>query len=126
MHDARRSPWWYRPPLDVDTAHSRGHAGKGPEERGRRARAAEVADQLEQLGLDANVHPGPDSGTASAGSQGCRWSRSAAAVNEDIRRLARSEWGRPFTDEERATYDLLVVEWMAAIRAERAEMPTAA
>jgi hypothetical protein len=47
-------------------------------------------------------------------------------VNEDIRRLARSEWGRPFTDEERATYDLLVVEWMAAIRAERAEMPTAA
>lgn len=44
--------------------------------------------------------------------------RSAAAVNEDIRALAMGAWGRPFTDEERARYELLVVEWAAADRAE--------
>ncbi|WP_128431541.1 hypothetical protein [Streptomyces cyaneus] len=44
--------------------------------------------------------------------------RPAAAVNEDIRALARSAWGRPLTDEERAAYELLVVEWAAAERAE--------
>ena len=44
--------------------------------------------------------------------------RSAAAVNEDIRRLARTAWGRPFTDDERAQYELLVVEWAEADRAE--------
>ncbi len=44
--------------------------------------------------------------------------RPAAAVNEDIRALARWAWGRPFTDEERAAYELLVVEWAAAERAE--------
>lgn len=44
--------------------------------------------------------------------------RSAAVVNEEIRRLARAAWGRPFTDEERARYVLLVVEWTAADRVE--------
>jgi hypothetical protein len=43
--------------------------------------------------------------------------RSAADVNKDIRALAKGAWGRPFTDEERAAYDLLVVEWAAAVRA---------
>jgi hypothetical protein len=47
--------------------------------------------------------------------------RSAAVVNEDIRALARSAWGRPFTDAERAVYELLVVEWSAAERAEVVE-----
>jgi hypothetical protein len=42
-------------------------------------------------------------------------------VNEAIRQLARSAWGRPFTDEERAVYELLVVEWAAAERAEVVE-----
>ena len=42
--------------------------------------------------------------------------RSAAAVNEDIRQLARHAWGRPFTDDERARYELLVVEWAVAAR----------
>ena len=45
-------------------------------------------------------------------------SRPAAVVNDDIRALARAAWGRPFTDEERAVYGLLVVEWDAAVRAE--------
>ncbi|WP_020116838.1 hypothetical protein [Streptomyces canus] len=44
--------------------------------------------------------------------------RPAAVVNEDIRQLARRAWGRPFTDEERARYELLVVEWTVADRAE--------
>ena len=44
--------------------------------------------------------------------------RSAAVVNEDIRALARNAWGRPFTDAERARYELLVVEWAEADRAE--------
>jgi hypothetical protein len=47
--------------------------------------------------------------------------RSAAAVNEDIRALALAAWGRPFMDEERAVYELLVVEWAAAERAEVVE-----
>lgn len=47
--------------------------------------------------------------------------RPADVVNEDIRALARSAWGRPFTNEERALYELLVVEWAAANRAEVVE-----
>lgn len=47
--------------------------------------------------------------------------RSAAVVNEDIRRLARSAWGRPFTDQERAVYARLVVEWTVADRTEITE-----
>ncbi|MEU6219305.1 hypothetical protein ABZ845_17580 [Streptomyces sp. NPDC047022] len=43
--------------------------------------------------------------------------RSAADVNKDIRALAKGAWGRPFTDEERAAYDLLVVEWADAVQA---------
>lgn len=43
--------------------------------------------------------------------------RSAAAVNEDIRALARAAWGRPFTDDERVRYQLLRDEWVAATRA---------
>jgi hypothetical protein len=39
-------------------------------------------------------------------------------VNEAIRALARAAWGRPFTDAERAAYELLVVEWATADRAE--------
>lgn len=42
--------------------------------------------------------------------------RSAAVVNEDIRTLARAAWGRPFTDDERARYQLLRDEWVAAER----------
>lgn len=42
--------------------------------------------------------------------------RSAAVVNEDIRRLARGAWGRPFTDAERALYGMLLAEWAAADR----------
>jgi hypothetical protein len=37
-------------------------------------------------------------------------------VNEDIRRLARAAWGRPFTDDERARYQILRDEWVAADR----------
>ena len=44
--------------------------------------------------------------------------RPAAAVNEDIRALARGAWGRPTTDEERARYEQRLVEWAAAVRAE--------
>lgn len=44
--------------------------------------------------------------------------RSAAVVNEDIRRLARAAWGRPFTEDERAQYELLRDEWVAAVRGE--------
>ncbi|MGW3144823.1 hypothetical protein ACWDG1_09110 [Streptomyces sp. NPDC001177] len=44
--------------------------------------------------------------------------RSAAVVNDDIRRLAQGAWGRPFTDEERARYQGLRDEWVAADRAE--------
>lgn len=47
--------------------------------------------------------------------------RSAAVVNEDIRALLRRAWGRPLTDEERAVYGVLVVEWAAAERAEIVE-----
>jgi hypothetical protein len=42
--------------------------------------------------------------------------RSATVVNEDIRQLARSAWGRPFTDDERARYQILRDEWVAAER----------
>lgn len=44
--------------------------------------------------------------------------RSSAAVNEDIRALVRGAWGRPMTDDERARYEQLLVEWAAAVRAE--------
>jgi hypothetical protein len=44
--------------------------------------------------------------------------RSAAAVNEDIRALARAAWGRPFTDRERREYQRLRDEWVAATRTE--------
>ncbi|MFE9448250.1 hypothetical protein [Streptomyces sp. NPDC006739] len=47
--------------------------------------------------------------------------RSADVVNEEIRQLACAAWGRPFTDAERARYELLVVEWAAADRAEDVE-----
>lgn len=47
--------------------------------------------------------------------------RPAAVVNAEIRRLARAAWGRPFTDEERAVYELLVVEWTVADRAKVVE-----
>jgi hypothetical protein len=47
--------------------------------------------------------------------------RSAAAVNKDIRALARAAWGRPFTDRERAEYARLVVEWTHADRAKVVE-----
>jgi hypothetical protein len=42
-------------------------------------------------------------------------------VNEAIRALARRAWGRPFTDEERAVYQLLRDEWVTADRAEVVE-----
>lgn len=48
----------------------------------------------------------------------CGRVRPSAAVNEDIRALAQQSWGRPFTDEERAVYGALLVEWAAAVRAE--------
>lgn len=44
--------------------------------------------------------------------------RSSAAVNEDIRALLVASWGRPFTDEERAAYGLLLEEWATAVQAE--------
>jgi uncharacterized protein YnzC (UPF0291/DUF896 family) len=47
--------------------------------------------------------------------------RSAAVVNEDIRALAQRSWGRPFTDEERARYQGLRDEWVAAVRQEITE-----
>lgn len=47
--------------------------------------------------------------------------RSAAVVNEDIRQLARTAWGRPFTDAERARYQNLRDEWVAAERGEVVE-----
>lgn len=46
--------------------------------------------------------------------------RSAAVVNEEIRRL----WPHPavrLTPEQRARYELLVVEWAAAVRGEIVE-----
>ncbi|MGW4670061.1 hypothetical protein [Streptomyces sp. NPDC004324] len=49
--------------------------------------------------------------------------RPAAVVNEDIRALARKSWGRPMTSEERARYEVLVVEWVAA---EHGDVVTAA
>ncbi|MDT0439637.1 MULTISPECIES: hypothetical protein [Streptomyces] len=47
-------------------------------------------------------------------------SRSAADWNDAIRVLARTAWGRPFTDAERKEYHLLLVGWAAADRAETA------
>ena len=41
--------------------------------------------------------------------------RSAAAVNEEIRALWRRTGGT-LSEEDRAEYELLVVEWAAAIR----------
>jgi len=43
--------------------------------------------------------------------------RSADAVNDDIRALVRDA-GRRLTDEERAVYEQLLLEWAAAVRAE--------
>lgn len=46
--------------------------------------------------------------------------RSAAVVNEEIRRL----WPHPamrLTPEQRARYEMLVVEWAAAVRGEIVE-----
>lgn len=43
--------------------------------------------------------------------------RSADAVNDDIRALVRGA-GRRLTDEERAVYEQLLLEWAAAVRAE--------
>jgi hypothetical protein len=42
-------------------------------------------------------------------------------VNDDIRTLAQGAWGRPFTDEERARYQGLRDEWVAAVQSEIAE-----
>ena len=47
-------------------------------------------------------------------------SRPAAVVNEDIRDLIRGA-GRRLTDEERAVYERLVVEWAAAVQREIVE-----
>lgn len=44
--------------------------------------------------------------------------RSSAVVNEAIRALLLRSWGRPFTDEERAAYGLLLEEWATAVQAE--------
>lgn len=57
----------------------------------------------------------------SPSSSACGLPRPAAVVNAEIRRLARAAWGRPFTDAERAVYELLLVEWAAADRAEVVE-----
>lgn len=46
----------------------------------------------------------------------CGRVRPAAVVNAEIRSLAKTAWGRPFTDEERAAYRRLVAEWTAAVR----------
>ena len=50
--------------------------------------------------------------------------RSAAAVNETIRAIARGAQGRDWTPAEQALYGLLLEEWVAALRAE--EMAVAA
>lgn len=47
--------------------------------------------------------------------------RSSAAVNEAIRALLLRSWGRPFTDDERVAYGLLLEEWAAAVQAEMVE-----
>ncbi|MEU6597822.1 hypothetical protein [Streptomyces flaveolus] len=50
-------------------------------------------------------------------------------MNEDIRALARAAWGRPFTDDERARYQLLRDEWVEAVRTcqvDRTDVTTAA
>ncbi|MDT0477422.1 hypothetical protein RM863_35400 [Streptomyces sp. DSM 41014] len=44
--------------------------------------------------------------------------RPAADWNAAIRVLARAAWGRPFTDAERAEYQVLLAGWAAADRAE--------
>ncbi len=44
--------------------------------------------------------------------------RSAAQLNERIRALWQHTGGRLTTAEERREYELLVVEWAAAVRAE--------
>ncbi|MFF7947036.1 hypothetical protein [Streptomyces griseorubiginosus] len=46
--------------------------------------------------------------------------RAADVVNEDIRALVRGA-GRRLTDEERAVYEQLVVEWAAAVQREIVE-----
>ena len=45
--------------------------------------------------------------------------RSAAAVNAAIRALWQRADGRLTTAQERAAYERLVVEWAAAVKAER-------
>lgn len=51
-------------------------------------------------------------------------SRSAAVVNAAIRAVVRGAQGRQWTQAERALYDQLRDEWVAAVRAE--ELVTAA
>ncbi|MEU0207334.1 hypothetical protein [Streptomyces canus] len=46
--------------------------------------------------------------------------RPADVVNEDIRALVRGA-GRRLTDEERAVYERLVIEWAAAVQREITE-----
>lgn len=54
----------------------------------------------------------------------CGSVRSAAAVNEAIRAIARRAQGRAWTHAERALYGLLRDEWVEALR--REEMGIAA
>ncbi|HKW93022.1 MAG TPA: hypothetical protein VJX92_14080 [Methylomirabilota bacterium] len=51
--------------------------------------------------------------------------RSAAVLNEAIRALWQRADGRLTTAQERDAYERLVVEWAAAVRAER-DVPKAA
>ena len=44
--------------------------------------------------------------------------RSAAELNDLIRALWQRVGGRPFTPDERAEYEQLVVAWAEAVRAE--------
>ncbi|MFD5697427.1 hypothetical protein [Streptomyces lasiicapitis] len=44
--------------------------------------------------------------------------RSAAVLNEEIRALWQRAAGRRLAPEERTEYEILVVEWAAAVRAE--------
>lgn len=44
--------------------------------------------------------------------------RSADELNEQIRALWQQAGGRPFTAEQRAAYEQLVIAWAEAVRAE--------
>ncbi|MCW7945153.1 hypothetical protein AAW14_24855 [Streptomyces hygroscopicus] len=52
--------------------------------------------------------------------------RSSSELNDRIRALWQRAGGRPFTPDERAEYKALVVEWAAAIQAERSDVAEAA